>query len=370
MTSRYLTELDAALAEASDPTDRDCHLAEKAAYLARRGSIDEACTILDALHKLNHSSPNLRLSVLVNLADGQLSFVRGLTSEANDRIRRAHALAAAASVSDLQARSAAWLGHIAYGQHQFAQMFQRLVTSFRLAKRDEYQALARAALVSAQAYHLANLRKPSEQWYARVNDYAAALGDDTVRSARHHNRASIQVANIRNAQLGHIKTDEPTGMALINVDSTANYDAMVGAVGQDTFTPLLRAQILVLEEEFDQALDIYNQQIDRSRAQGLGRMEHLFLADTAWCNLRLGRQSEAARDINLALGFDRDHVHIDDAATIYSRASNIFDQLGDSAGATANATLAADAWAKFVAVQQEIAGGMQLVEAAFQENQL
>jgi len=349
-TSRMELRLRGQINSAKSSTDADCRRAELAAYLARLGRFDEAREGLDSLRQRTYREPRVELSAWIHLAEGVFAyFSNGGVSKA-DGVQRAHALCLAAGLDDLRAICTAWLAQWDYARVDMAALASHLREALKLAKPTNHSARSRASLVAAQALHVAARPDLASPWYSRARHHALAEEDDVTVSALMHNMAWIRMLLMRQAILtGH--GDASAGRhALMNAESTAHFDQMLGDSSWEELKPILRAQILSLQGEASQALILYDEHLGDLKVAS--RLQAHLLADKAWCHTQLA-QPEAARDCAaqalLSLEYTTD---ADDRAAAHGCLAQAFAALGEADKAWSHRHLAAADWAEHQAAQE------------------
>jgi hypothetical protein len=342
--SRLLLKLDAAIAAATDPISSDCLRIERACYLARRGRSDEVRATLVELRRRYDASPKVATSAWLSLAEGLLIHFSDMGQLARDKIHRAFALSAAAGLTQLNALCAAWLANMDYLTADMAGMALHVDQALKLARKDNHSALSRANLVVAHAYHLSGRLDLARPWYARAHEHATSEGDDATISALMHNMAWLRSANLRQEKLcGRILS--PNGEhALASVESTLQFDSLVGATSLHALVPILRAQVLTMNGQFVDALALYVEYLTPSVQQGMGRLHANLLADQAWCRINLGQSEAAHVDALAAESLVDSRGQFDDRAPTHSRLAQVFSALNDSDSAMRHDELAKAAW--------------------------
>lgn len=330
MKSRLLNNLDTAIAAATQPVQADCLRAERAGLLARQGQMAEARTVLSSLQAQYTRQPNLSVSAWLSLAEGFVSYFSDLNRGARDKISRAYALGTAARDTRLRALSVAWIAHIDYVDHDLEAMTRHIVECFELAEPEHHAARARACLVVAQAYHYGGRFDSAQPWYAKTRQHANSEGDEAMLSAVMHNMAGLLANESRQTVLRGVEDDAVTRRAMLGVESTGNFDALVGTGSLDALVPLLRAQVCSLQGRWADAVALYEAHFSDGLLQGLDRMRAFLGADLAWCRLQLGQTERALKDAlaaDVAASHDRD---VDDRAAAHSRLAQVFAQLGQA----------------------------------------
>jgi hypothetical protein len=327
--SRALARLDAAIAAATDPHDAACRRAERAALLARHGHLEQARAELDALPK---TAPPRVLAWLA-LAEGLVRYFNDLDASARERVHAAYEGSAATRQTALHALAAAWLALMDYVQHDTANMTRHLVQALQLAERDDHATRSRACLVAALGFHHAGRFDLALPWYHATRHHAASEGDDATLSALMHNMAWLRGSHAREASIFGGANAEEVRQALMGAESTEHFDAGLRTASLHSLVPILRAQILVVLDECEDALALYAEVLPSALQEGLARMEGFFRADVAWCRWRLGRDDEALDEARRAEELLGDAIDVDDRACAHGRLAQVFAALGDAATA-------------------------------------
>jgi hypothetical protein len=340
MKSRLLSRLDAAIARTRDPVQLACLRAERAGFLGRHGRIDLARGQLQEIQRQFAAQPHVAVSGWVALAEGQLDHYTSLAATAHDRFRRAHAYAAAAGLTALQALAAAWLAHSEDVRNHRERMAALCAEAWGLAAADHHGARWRAALTVAGAYHFAGEFERAQPWYAAARRHAQADGDEVALSALMYNQTALRAMEVRFAAAFDPSPAGPSG-AVLGAESTRQFDAVIGLKSLDWLVPLLRAQLLVLEAKHAQALALFDEHAPRSEAAWRARMEPGLLADRAWCLAQLDRLDEARAQAELAAAMaDTAACDVDDRALAHARLAQLFGTLGEGALAERHRTAA------------------------------
>ena len=349
MKSRLLSRLDAEIAAATQPLAADGLRCERAAYLARLGDFDQATRELAAVRHFHQSRPNAAVSAWLSLADALVSHYRDMGPQARDKMKRAHAMSAAAGLQPLQALSAAWLAHLDYLRMDAPALARHAAEALKLASDDHHAARARANLVVAQSYHEGGRFDLARPWYDRAHRHATAEGDDATLSAMMWNMASLRVAAARQAEACAPAGAEDGGRAasdhaLLSAESTAQFDAMFGVRSLRALQPILRAQVCTLLGQTDAALTLYEEHLAAALGQGMATVEGSLRADRAWCRLRAGLAQGAHEDAAAAEASLAAPGLPGDRAPGHSRLVQVHEALGDFEAARRHAEFAARAW--------------------------
>jgi hypothetical protein len=279
---------------------------------------------------------------------------------AMDRLRRADALSRAIDHPELVALCAAWLAHMEFNSNQMPQMVQHAAQALRLAQPTHHATLARVSLVVADALHFAGRFDLARAWYAAVRDHALAEGDDAMISAMLHNIATFRASSVQLADAFGDSQAEQAAQALMEAESTKNFDIGIGTASLTTYVPLIRAQLLTVQGMYAEALALFDNNLDRAGEQGMARMQLTLYAGKALCNLRLGLVAPARRDILSALDSESVACDTDDRATMHALVSRMLVELGDLRAATAHREQAEAHLATHTAAQHELLDQIRL----------
>jgi hypothetical protein len=352
MSTRLLERLDAEIAREAEPFARECLKARRAAALARQGLFQEARFALAGLRSQSHRLRKPLLAAWVALVEGQIEHCESLSDVARERFAQALQLGQEAGDAAMQSEAAAWLSVSDFNANDPDAMARHAAEALRLATPDSHVALARASLVIADALRFAGDDDSAQPWYAKVREHAMAEGDVTLVSMLLHNVAAFRA--------GRIALDDALGRAdpadaqrvLMEAESTGNYDAGVGHGQLVTMVPLLRAQMLVVLQRHDEAIATIDAQLPRAREEGQTRREALFLADAAYCEVRLNRLDEALRRLRQLQPLLSRVPEPDDQAAMHARLAVVARALGRDEAADQHAAASKAALARYEAEQR------------------
>lgn len=352
--SRLQLRLEEGIRNARSTFEADCLRAERAGYLARIGQFDEVRAELAALHERYDSRPNAEISAWLNLVEGLLIYFSAVGSPANDKVKRSFALSTAAGLKPLQAISSAWLAQFDYARADFKSTASTIRISLQLAAPNHNSARSRASLVVAQALHFAYKSDLAFPWYRRARDHAVAEGDVATTSALMHNMGWLRMMALRQDILSGKRNLPRENHALMNSESTAQFDALTGDISWDGLKPILRAQILSLQGNFIEALELYKVHFIETESEGVKRLQSNILADKAWCLIMSGETNEGRSCAINALGRIGPETHSDDRAAAHSRLAQVFGLLKDVDQEERQLQLANEAWRSHELLQDQI----------------
>ena len=354
--SRLLKRLDAEIAAATDLGSQSCLQVQRALLFARHGHSAAAREQLTALHQLAFQHPSLELGAWLHFAEGMMSYFLDFSSETTGKMVRALTTARHLKMTALIALSTAWLAQIAYMRNQQEEMLRHAHECDALAALDDHGARYRLCMVLGLAHQYAGLGKQAQTWYQAAKQHAVADGDEAAMSALIYNMAEMRTAQARRDSLANVVVGK-IGL-LLGADSVKHYDAAVGGSANPHLTAVLRAQVLTVDGEFEQARALFESHLPQTLSSGLGRLGSSMMADLAWCRVNTGQHEHAllqARESELELDPSCD---VDDRAATHSRLSQVFNALGDRAAAERHATKAAEEWREFAAAQAVFAAAL------------
>jgi tetratricopeptide (TPR) repeat protein len=352
--SRLLLRLEAGIASAKSMLEADCLRAERAGYLARLGRFEEVQAELAALHERYDVRPNVEISAWVNLVEGLAAYFSAVGAPATDKLKRSFALSFAAGLHPLVALSSAWLAQFDYMRVDMDSMATNVRRSLQTAGTGHHSARSRTTLVVAQALHLAGRADLAFPWYRRAREHALADGDDATTSALMHNMGWLRMMVLRQAVLSGKSIGLGGEHALMNAESTSHFDILRADGSWDSLKPILRAQILSLQGEFNEALALYERHLRAAEFAGTARLQASLLADKAWCLAKTGQFSSALECALLASANIGPDTHTDDLAAAHSRLAQVFSLLSDAEGERLQIQMAGAAWRIHEALQAHI----------------
>jgi tetratricopeptide (TPR) repeat protein len=359
MASRLLAQLASRIAAARDPVEAACLRAQRGNYLARQGKHAEAQAIVDALRAEFGARPNAEVTAWISLVEALIHFYSQPGPKALDRLRRAHALSRAMNHPELVPLCAAWLAHIEFNANRMQPMLQYAVEALRLAKPDHHAALARVSLVLADAFHFAGRFDLAKPWYAAVREHALAEGDDAMISAMLHNVAALRANQVRLADAFGEPQLEEANRAILEAESTRNYDFGIGTLSLGQLLPLVRAQLFMVQGKFVEAVELFSETLDHDNAENLERREACFFAERAWCRMQLGQAESARADLASARSRVWAPADLDDVAAAHARIAGVLRKLGQIEESAKHVEASADFRRRHAANQAELLDRLQ-----------
>ena len=328
MESRYLSALNLAISTADDPLKQGCLRAEKASYLARRGSSDLAAHEIASLRLDKSYLASPELSSWINFAEGMSLHCVGRDRDAAEKWSRSRAISEAMGVDEISTLASAWLALLDYTRADLVSMNDNFKRCLHKSSALSHQASARLCLTIAQCFHVCGDISEARKFYSHSRLECLMYGDDVMLSALIHNMAWIRVTNNRNGLLrdkGPIDTRE---LIDLGAETTAAYEQLVGISSFSAMTPLLQAQVHLLNGEMSVADRAITENIIHLGNQGLSRMRPGLLADRAFCRATMGNFAAASQDIKEALSSIDGTSHVDDLAVAHCRISSAYQKIG------------------------------------------
>jgi tetratricopeptide (TPR) repeat protein len=354
VASRLLAQLASRIAAARDPVVAACLRAQRGIYLARQGKYEHAQATVDAIRSEFGARPDAQVTAWVSLVEALIHFYSQPGPRARDRLQRAQVLSRAMNHPVLVPLCAAWLAHVEFNDNRMQPMLQQVREALQRAQPDHHAALARVSLVVADALHFAGRFDLAKPWYAKVREHALAEGDDAMISAMLHNVAAFRASKTRLAASFGEADMEEVSRAMMEAESTGNYDAGIGTASLAWFVPLLRAQLLTVEGRYEEAIALFASNLASAEAQGVARLMVSFLADSAWCHFQVGNAESASAHAALCLEAATPDCDPDDLAASLARVAAIYEAHGSNEKARDLRERARASLAQHVEVQKRL----------------
>jgi tetratricopeptide (TPR) repeat protein len=291
-----------------------------ASHFAGHGKTEEALTAIGVVRGQFGTNLHFDIASWLMLAEGVLHFFKAQFPEAYDRIRRAYGLAIALQNNSAFPTCAAWMAHVEFNACKYDDMAKHLEEALTTAQSKDHQAIARASLVLATAYHIAGDFQLSRPWYEKARLNAAAEGDDATVSATLHNMASIRAANVRLEDTFGGDPAKETRRVALEASSSLTYDYAIGHKGLDFLTQMLGGLISTIDKRYEEALQIF-EGIDLTALPT--RVRPLVQVDKAWCWAQQGDLTKSWDIASTVPSEPPSVVDDDDLAYINSRLRQI-----------------------------------------------
>ncbi len=345
MASRLLLSLESLARSSTSATDVCLANAKMAGYYARRGNLNEAKSLLAETRSQPRNSLTAPVLSFLNLAEGLVEFKSGHTGKGSEKWVRAKAIALAADYDEGLALASAWLAFAAYLSEDIEAMAAHVRSGLAARLTDYPQALARISLTLGLSLHYCGESDRARANYAICHRAATDCGDEVEVSALMHDTAAMSIHSRRNAQFGQVFGIEGAIEASGKLGSALNYEELVGISSLPSLSPILVAQEEILRGHWSEAIDLINNNIQTSVADGYSRLIPGLLADRALCRAMVGQLTEAQVDAEASVErAQAAQLHRDDVAALYSRLGQVFGLVGNGVKAAEYSGRAANAW--------------------------
>jgi hypothetical protein len=203
MKSRFISALERRREGVESALDAALIDSELAGYLARKGDARRAQELVDELRTRPLLMSNARLLAQLNFVEGLILHCSGLDHDAEEKWRRAVAIAGLENSIDILATVSGWSAFVHYTNGRFGMMLNELKNAFSYLRIDPIRGALtpRAMMVVALVLHTCRETEEALLWYESVRGRILAEGDDVEMAALVHNMAWIRVYNFRNALL-------------------------------------------------------------------------------------------------------------------------------------------------------------------------
>lgn len=342
-SSRLATQLDAAVAAATNPIERRCRQAERAALWARQGKLEQAQAAIDALRGEAALQPLPLPDLWLAWAGSVLAYYRDLNHEASTQMdavfRDALMLANTQPIArQVAALAAAWLALMAFMRKEPMRVAGLLREAFELSEVQDHAVRARASLATAFAYHFAGRADLAQPWHELSRRHGLALGDDAHLSALMHNQAALRVNAARLTHLFESGHNEQAlandiAQALMVAESVDRYDDSIGTAALRSLVPTLQAQMYTAQGRWEDALAVFDAHLENALNEGMGNQAPCLHADAAWCAWNLGRSQRCEAALAAAFAGLAADCDADDRAMALARLAQLRQAQGDAAEA-------------------------------------
>ena len=289
-------------------------------HFARHGMMKEAMKAISVVRDHFGKEVPQEITSWLLLAEGVIHYFKVQTREAYERISQAYSLAVESKSEIVLPICAAWLANIEYYDCAYDSMAIHLEEAIRLAKPDDHQAHARAALTLADAYHVAGEYELARPWYFKARNRAADDGDTATLSAMLLNVAAVRASNVRIADTFGFESTKEANRAALEAASSRHYDHAIDTLGLDFLAKMLRGVIFTIQKKYPEAIEIFSE-VDTSKLQK--QMHSPYYVDIAWCYINQQNADEAGMYFRLAEKTLSDIAEADDLAYTLSRLSQI-----------------------------------------------
>jgi tetratricopeptide (TPR) repeat protein len=183
-------------------------------------------------------------------------------------------------------------------------------------------------------------------------------------SAMLHNVAAFRANEVRLADAFGVPLPEETRRALLETESTANYDMGIGTLSMSLLIPLMKAQLLATDRRYAEALEIFNDVLEKESPENLDRRKGCFYADRAWCHMKLDQPDLALEDVQRACSLADVPADTDDIASMHARIGEVLSLLGQQDKAATHKATAVRFRSAHASAQAELLDQLQAAIAA------
>lgn len=328
--SMLLAAIKADLANAASSDQVAIARTRLAIYFARRGDFDSARLEVANLRALGERFHRAECTVRANLAEGMLAFCEGQHQFALDKLRRARALAEAASLAQLICWSRALLAHVEWNLGDTTTIAGHAKYVLDSASVDDHWVLAKIASTVGVVLHTCDRFDLARPWYEFARRHAVAEGDDMTLDALMHNVASMRLNNLRLDEIKGIRDGVEIRRFQQELESSLNYDLLKSPASFRWAIELLRAQNSLLAGNVQVARSAYERWLAFYSADAPSRLQCVARADYAFCLAAVHESAGASEQVQLALGPHPADIAQDELALINFRVSQVAELEGDS----------------------------------------
>lgn len=364
MKHRYLSKLEAELAEARSPSVENNILGQIAFHYARLGRTEAATAVIEKvrLHASQVAYDSGAAVCWINLAEGIIEHYAANTDTARIKWERSRAVAQSLGLRQVAAISSAWLALSSYLAEDLESFKSSSIDSIVMSDRGNYSAISRVSLNVALCFHYGDDISSARAWYTRCRLAAVRDGDEATLAALMHSMGWMSISSKRNQALMEGRRVSHGDLLSITAETVKSYESLVGAANLPAMTPLLFAQNCLLEGKYEVAIEIIDEHCGAAFNQGFGRLAPGLLADRAYCLAAIGRSREAEADAMRAVEMTIEGLHSDDLAVFHSRLAATFSLLKINAHSQAHGEKAIEAWNKLASFKREMIHTARAIE--------
>ena len=324
MDSRLLATLNEQAGETTDPLIWARTVCRAAAHYARHGMSPQALRAIGVVREHYGTNLDPEVASWLMLAEGVLYYFKANTKDAYDRIRRAYGLAVALQTESALPICAAWMALVEFHDGEYIKMSSHIEEALTTARPEDHAAHARAALVLADAYHLAGSYILARPWYEKARLRSAEDGDSATLSAMLYNVAAIRAANVKLNDTFGVESAAEAHRAGMEIASSRHYDHAIDSHGLAFLSLLLRGLLKTVSKNYEEALQLFGN-IDTNKLQS--QMLAPLYVDMAWCMANIGRMEDSTLHMKIAIDNIGHLFESDDKAYVNSRISQILSLL-------------------------------------------
>ena len=345
--SRSIQNLDIEIAQCQNSDKRLILFARKAGCLARHAYIAEAKSTIKELRLLN-SEYDPKLSGWILFAEGLVEhFDRLDNTKSKDKFARALLLGQMANDAELAGAASAWMAFCEMIAGDIQTAIDHVIAAFEWSTPSSGEARGRASMVLADTFNWAGDTKAAKAWYKEARNHAIRDGDIAMQNVMLFNLAAFNVANLTLADCMSPAKSEELGYIHLEVSSSNNLNAALGIQTLSSLGPTMLAELNVVQRKWQDAITLFNSNIDEIERDGQARIVPKLIAQRAWCKANVGDMTGAREDIDLAISKIADCSDVDDLAVLHARIAGAGKILGEKAIESENSKFAFEFIGKF-----------------------
>jgi MalT-like TPR region len=306
-------------------------MVRRATYFAREGEFELARQVCHDLRKQYAGSPQLTLTSWLCLLEGITLFHEKPDSDAFDRIRRSYHLSRSLSNTEVSVWATAWLSHVEFNRGRLIESAELCSEALNAAQKGQFGPLSRVALTLADTFNYCGNWDQAYEWYSRARHQALSDGDRIALSAVLHNIAALRIHSLRLSRFCGLAAPARTEWTKMELDSSRNYDLGIGILSLSSLEPVLRGQLLILDGNFQGALEVLDAVAPNLEGSGLNRYRALLFADRLYCQFKLGLVENLELAADSIIGLLERGVDHDDSAIAFGVMSELYKLANDTA---------------------------------------
>jgi tetratricopeptide (TPR) repeat protein len=244
-----------------------------------------------------------------------------LSIAALDKFKRAHGIAVAFADQDLSSFASAWIGSSEWLRGDYESAVKHAIGAIEKAPPTGFVALSRAHSILANILYAIGEYREAAREYALARRFAVEAHDLSMQSAVLYNVAAFHIARLSLEDAFGSPVTDDVALAELELNSVENLDTGIGVGSLGEMVPLLRAQLLLVKKQWEDASEHYLRALPTSAAYGSSRWESRFLAEQSHCLAMLGEHANAAELAERAIAQLHVHIEVDDLAACHARLS-------------------------------------------------
>lgn len=341
--NRAVEALNKRISSCIDSNERLVLSAKRAVLFARSSYISEAKSSALQLRASN-AGYDARLSAWIMFLEGTILHFDNLdNTRSKDKFLRAFLIGQVAHDRELSGLAAAWLAHCEFVAGSVAACIEHLSKAIEWSDVNDHEARGRAFMVAAGICDWIDDPIAAKAYLKLAREHASKSGDLALQNTIIFNSAAYAVARLTlNSCIGIGNAEDKT-LARLHVNSAHNLNSALGIDTLKSMIPIMRAEILVSESQWNDAISIFNEHIESFVKDGQERLLGKLFAQRAWCKANLGYRDSAAIDITLSLQTSGESIDLDDLAVLHFRLAGTNQLMGDEVHADEHRRIALSA---------------------------